>query len=178
MSYFSRLTDIVTCNLSEILAREADPAAALNQIVDEMQEGLDGAKRSMQTASNNVERLEQELVELRNQSAGWVARARQQLEDGNETQARTSLTRKKELEDLIAGMEQQLTSAIATREQLSTTYRALEARLLDARRRMLDLENSEKPVESQADAAPESAGFRAQQVEDELQALKRQLGQN
>ena len=29
MNYFSRLTDIVTCNLNEMLAREADPAAAL-----------------------------------------------------------------------------------------------------------------------------------------------------
>ena len=45
MSYFSRLTDIVTCNLTELLAREADPAAALEGIIAEMQEGLAGAKR-------------------------------------------------------------------------------------------------------------------------------------
>ena len=40
MSYFSRLTDIVTCNLSEILAKESDPATALKRIVAEMEEGL------------------------------------------------------------------------------------------------------------------------------------------
>ena len=38
MSYFSRLTDIVTCSLSDILANEADPAMAIGQIIREMEE--------------------------------------------------------------------------------------------------------------------------------------------
>ena len=44
MSYFSRLTDIVTCNLTEILARETDPLAAVGEIIAEMQEGLAGRR--------------------------------------------------------------------------------------------------------------------------------------
>ena len=46
MSYFSTLTDIVTCNLSEILANEADPEAAIEQIIYEIQEGVSGALRA------------------------------------------------------------------------------------------------------------------------------------
>ncbi|HUG17554.1 MAG TPA: hypothetical protein VMM56_01155, partial [Planctomycetaceae bacterium] len=60
MSYFSRLTDIVTCNLSEILANEEDPKAAIEQIVYEIQEGVVGAERSLKTARNHVEKLELE----------------------------------------------------------------------------------------------------------------------
>ena len=45
MSYFSRLTDIVTCNLTEILSSSDDPIAAIAQVISEMEEGLGGCER-------------------------------------------------------------------------------------------------------------------------------------
>ena len=61
MAFFSRLTDIVTCNLNEIIARADDPLAALDDVIREMEEGLAGARRSVATAQANSDRIEQEL---------------------------------------------------------------------------------------------------------------------
>jgi phage shock protein A len=180
MSYFSRLTDIVTCNLSEILAREADQRSALTQIVAEMNEGLSGARRSVQTAAAAEERLLADIAEQRRQIDHWMNAAKEHLQTGREDQARLALLRKQEVADLIAGLEQQHQAAVATREHLTTTLHALEARLADALRRQRELD---QPAARAAAFSPPEAAVtvsvdqtRAQRVEAELESLKRELG--
>ncbi len=84
MSYFSRLTDIVTCNLTEILSQESNPKAAIQTIVREMEEGLAGAKRSVSTANGSVARLNREIGEHQAQADQWMAQAKEELQKGNE----------------------------------------------------------------------------------------------
>ena len=184
MSYFSRLTDIVTCNLSEILAKEQNPKTAIGQIIGEMEEGLAGARRSVKTAANSEERLSRELAEHRTQIDYWAREARQHLKAGDENQARLDLVRKGEAEDVIAGLEQQLKAAEATREHLSTTLRPWKPAWLkhNARRtsctrgrrpHRVPLPQARGPTEAEATSADEQ---RARKIEEELKALKRELG--
>jgi phage shock protein A len=180
MSYFSRLTDIVTCNLTEILARESDPQAAIESIVKEKEEGLAGAKPSVSTANESVARLNREIGEHQTQADGWMDQAKAELQKGNEAGARTALMRKQEIEDVVAGLEQQHAAAIATRDHLQTMLRALEARMTEARRKLRQLEQGlaeETPTANVAADAhfdfPEPDGSRADQVEAELKALKK-----
>src|SRR5690606_27289792 len=88
MSYFSRLTDIVTCNLTELLSRADDPPAALREIVAEMEEGVAGAKRSVATAEAHRKRLRQEIADQQSQQSMWADRARDALKSGDEPGAR------------------------------------------------------------------------------------------
>ena len=183
MSYFSRLTDIVTCNLTKLLDEAEDPLVTLKQIVHEMEEGLSGAKRSVATAARSEERLIGELEEHRSKIEYWTSNAKEQLTTGNDNDARLALIRKGEVEDLIAGLEQQHQAAVATREHLTTTQRALEARLADARRRQQQLARGEDATAetSASEGKIESDAFvdgtRAKQVEAELESLRRELGQ-
>lgn len=182
MSYFSRLTDIVTCSLTKILAEESDPRAALAEILREMEEGLAGAKRSVTTATANQQRFEAELAEHRAKIDFWTTRAKEELTAGHEELARRAIVRKHEIVDLIAGLEQQLQAAIATREHLHTTQRALEARLAEARRKQAELQtgsnpDAETPTATAATTVPSSPEDTAvsAQVDAELEALKREL---
>lgn len=181
MSYFSRLTDIVTCNLTEILLGEDDPQLALRAMMAEMEEGLAGAKRSVATAKSAVERIESEIGEQQQQVESWAGQAKAALSAGNEDQARLSLIRKQEALDVLAGLEQQLQAARATHDHLSTTRRALEARIAEARRKLQHLEAGGRPDEGMAmEAASPGGGStldaeRARQIEDELEALRREL---
>jgi phage shock protein A len=178
MNYFSRLTDIVTCNLGEMLAREADPAAAINKIIAEMEEGLAGAKRSVGTATTNEERLRSEIAELGGQAEQLTDEAREALRNHDESAARVALIRKQEVVDVVAGLEQQHKAACATRDHLNTTLRALEARLSEARRRQQELQTSPKAtVTTSLDSGVslEDDDPRSQAVDDELAALKREL---
>lgn len=179
MSYFSTLTDIVTCNLSEILASEADPESAIEQIVYEIQEGVAGAQRSLGTARVKVDNLSQELAEHSHEAEKFAQQARHAVEQDSESDARKYLLRKSEQLDLVAGLEQQLASANNLVAHLTTTHRALEARLHDAQRKQQDLKNGviseEAPVPVPEEEEPADPS-RSQQIEDELAALKKQLG--
>ncbi|MEX2286451.1 MAG: PspA/IM30 family protein [Planctomycetaceae bacterium] len=181
MSYFSRLTDIVTCNLSEILAAESDPGQAIKKIIAEMEEGLAGATRSVKTAAASSERLKGEISEQKSQVEYWTNQAKKHLQAGDESQARLAIIRKREVEDVIAGLEQQQKAAGATREHLSTTLRALEARLAEARRKLHTIESGRSAALSKA-ATGEQHEASGQYLDDreidaELEALKRELGQ-
>lgn len=181
MPYFSRLTDIVTCNLTVLLQHSDDPASALNEIILEMREGLAGADRSTRTAVANIQRLETELDEQRGQIVVWTELAKTRLGGGDENGARQALLRKRELEDLIAALEDQLRAAESTRDHLRKTFHALQARLADAQRRLAALESGEEAAESLDEAAAVSVADSnddvIQAIESELEGLRRELRQ-
>lgn len=178
MTYFSRLTDIVTCNLSSILADAEDPQAALQEIIFEMKEGVAGAERSVNTANMQVSRIEIEIGEQRTNVDAWMKSAQDALANQNEALARQSLERKHEVEDLIAGLEQQLEAAISTRDHLRTMLNALQARMADAIRRGrqadLDAESSTAIMEESEPTAL-SSDDRQSRIEAELNALRKQM---
>ena len=177
MNYFSRLTDIVTCNLAEMLAREADPSVALRKIIGEMEEGLAGARRSVGTATANEERLRREIAELGGQSDQLTDEAREALRNQDESAARVALLRKQEVVDVVAGLEQQHKAACATRDHMNTTLRALEARLSEARRRQQELQTSPQATvsSSRGNTGTIEDDPRTRAIDDELAALKREL---
>lgn len=184
MSYFSRLTDIVTCNLSELLAQAEDPPAALEEIIDEIQAGVEAAQRSVNTAAATEERIRTEIDDLSNQLKYWADVARQEVKCSREDKARLALMRKGEVEDLIAGLRQQHTSAEQTLKHLTTTLHALEARLADAVRRRASVCATGNAARDDAGRSAGSAMAHGQlisedrerQIEAELAALKRELG--
>lgn len=184
MSYFSRLTDIVTCNLTHLLNHAEDPVKEIEQIIAEMKEGLAGANRSVKTATSNEQAIKQELQEHQQQVFHWKEAAKNALATGDEAEARNSLVRKQEIEDLMAGLEQQHQAAVATCEHLTTTLHALQARLAEAKRKQAELTAqaglSETEALDEADSTSDEtplAPSRSEQIDSELEALKRELGQ-
>lgn len=182
MSFFSRLSDIVSCKLDDLIAEQLDPPAAMARIVSEIEEGLAGARRSVAAAGKSEERLKAELEERRGQAAWWGDKAREELSQDHEDAARQALMRKKETEDLEAGIEQQLAAACSTREHLSTTMRAIEARLAEAQRRQQELQFPQHRPPEQPAGSPRGSSppptvdrTRAAQIEAELEALRREL---
>ena len=179
MSYFSRLTDIVTCNLTQLLAQAEDPRAAISEMIQEMREGVAGAQRSVSTAVASEERLRLEMESHQAQIDLWTGKAREQLQAGSEAEARQCLLRKREVEHLIAGLAQQHKAATATRNHLATMQRALEARLSEALRRQESLGFA--PMETEPIVPPylstptPAADDLHREIDAELELLKRQL---
>lgn len=181
MSYFSRLTDIVTCNLSEILKSADDPLTAIAQVISEMEEGLSGCERCVSRAERAASDLRGELDEYASQVSGWMDKAKSALAKGDEDAAREALLRKKEVEDLLAGLEREHRAAVATHDSLKTTLRALEARISEARRRAREMESGEEASPDTGDVEISSVessieASRSDMIEDELAELRRQLG--
>jgi len=180
MPYFSRLTEIVTCNLSVLLSRNNNSPQFLQGIISEMNQGVAGAERSVGTAMVNIARLETEIGEQRVAAADWMMRAQAALRRQEEGEARLALERKHEVEDLAAGLEQQLQAAIATRDHLATMLCALQARLADAARRLEDLTSPDSSQQQIAECTKtigllKTSTVRRSRVESELEQLKKQL---
>lgn len=179
MPHFSRLTDIITCNLTEILNGVSDPGQTLQEIVDEMNEGLAACRRNVRTATTNGARLHQEIAEYELQVAEWKGLAKQFLSDGDEEGARDSLRRKVEVEDLIAGLQPELDAANQTGQHMLRIQKALEARQAEALRKMEEMTgqptNQRPASESTAMSSSAASAARSREVEAELEALKREL---
>ena len=182
MSYFSRLSDIVSCRLRDMIARESDPSAAITKIIAEIEEGLAGAQRSVTSAGNSEERLKELLEERKKQAARWGDLARQEMAADNEAAARQALMRKRETEDLAAGIEQQVAAAGSTRVHLSTTMRAIEARLAEARRILEEMQKAGvapgspvRTIATESFLPPTVDRAREEEIDAELEALRREL---
>lgn len=182
MTYFSRLTDIVTCHLSSILADARDPQAALEQILYEMDQGLAGAKRSVATAARNLEQIRQNRAEQQKMADHWFEQSKQAVLEQDDQKAKQMLFRRKESEALLAGLDQQLQSAVATHEHLLTMSRALEARKNEALRKQAELLETGTITSVSAQKLPSYSITESQadpsslaEIDAELEALKKEL---
>jgi phage shock protein A len=180
MPYFTRLTDIVTCSLTDILDGSANPELTLQDVIQEMKQGLSGARRSARTADSNRVRIQNDIEEHSSQMTEWVNRARQSLEAGREDEARDALTRKVELEDLIDGLKPEVEAASKTHEHMLRIQKALEARHSEALRRLSELTGDSQTIQLESETAvhpvAQSQQDKLDEVEAELQALKKELG--
>lgn len=180
MPHFSRLTDIVTCCLTEILESSEDPQATLQEVLLEMEEGLTSARRVVKTSVQNRDRLQQEIAAHTQQVSLWLENARQALTNNNDAAAREALTRKVEVEDLIEGLNPELQAAESNCRNMLRIQKALEARYAEAHRRMEELTGAPSRVRLESETAVHAL-VQAQQeknseVEAELAELRRQLG--
>jgi phage shock protein A len=179
MPHFSRLTDIITCNLTLILSESPDPAATLREIVDEMNEGLAACRRNVRSSSAISDRLRREIGGSEDQIRAWRDQARELVSTDDEDGAREALRRKAELEDLIAGLRPELDAAVEATQHMLRIQRALEARHAEAVRKLEELTGAGTVIrtgsETAALALQPTAASRESDVEAELQALKREV---
>lgn len=174
MPYFSRLTDIVTCNLSALLEESADPAAVLQDVIHEMREGLTAAERSVRTSKANEQKIRDEIDQHESEAKHWLAVAKSSIQEGNDIEARNALMRKREVEDLVKGLDQQLASAEGTREHLTTTWHALTARMSDAQRRLAEITGEPAPPEPKLPAELVDDEI-TREIDAELDALRSEI---
>ena len=182
MPYFTRLTDIITCSLTEILSEAADPVLTLRDVIREMQEGLTGARRTVRTSDGNRTRIRSEIEQHEAQMQKWVDRAKEALSARDEDGAREALMRKVEIEDLLDGLRPELDAAESTYQHMLRIRKALEARHSEAMRRLSELTGQEEPVRLESETAVHAISQAQQEkhaeVEAELEALRRQLGES
>lgn len=180
MPHFSRLTDIVTCSLTEILDESEDPQTTLREVIEEMEEGLSSARRVARTSAANRDRLQSDIDGHAGQMTQWVEKAKTELGAGNETAARDALTRKVEIEDLIDGLRPELEAAESNYQNMLRIQKALEARHSEAQRRLADLTGQPTEVRLESETAvhaiAQSQQEKSSEVEAELEALRKELG--
>lgn len=126
---FQRVNDIVNANINDMLDRIEDPERMIKQLIREMEENIIQAKEGVINAIASEKQLLKELESQRHQSASWLQKAQRALETANEELARAALVRKKEIDNIIDGLEPAWLNAKTTSNRLKTQLQKLEAKL-------------------------------------------------
>lgn len=139
MGIFSRISDIISANLNDMVEGFEDPEKMLRQAVREMQDTIDQAMRSTAKNMASAKMVQKELEKNRTESNVWTSRAEKAVADGNDDLARKAIARKQEHEKLAAALEDQLATSQQTTQKLRRQLEAMRAKLSEAKRRLATL---------------------------------------
>jgi phage shock protein A len=135
MGFFTRVSDLVSANVNDLLDRAEDPEKMVKLLIAEMEEHLQVAHDGVVKAIAGEKRLQVTLDKNRAAAAEWQQKAEAALERGEEELARKCLARKKEHDGVVRSVEPQLETAHKASEVLKEDYRRLEQKVDEARRK-------------------------------------------
>ena len=134
MGIFTRVSDIVSANLNDIVERFESPETMLRQAIREMDAAIARTMEATARAIADERLLEHELARHREQSAELHGCARAAVARGDESAARRSLGRRQEQEKLAAALDDQLVKVRSTTGKVRRQLDAMRARRTEAHR--------------------------------------------
>ena len=149
MNFFSRVSDIINANISDLLDRAEDPEKMVKMLIFEMQEQLGLAREGVAKAIAGEKKLEAGLAKNRGEAATWQAQAEAAIGRGDEDLARKCLARKKDFEAIADSLQPQWQRARQTSDSLKSDLRRLEEKLGEAIRRRDNLIARQMAAEAQ-----------------------------
>src|SRR5690349_18493598 len=118
MRLMQRIQLVLKGRINEALDRMEDPERSLHQLVHDMEEELDAAKRAVAAAMANEDRLRAQIEFHTRDAAEWQRAAERALGKADEAGAREALRRVELAERHRAKLEQQLASQTKETEEV------------------------------------------------------------
>ena len=135
MNFFSRVSDIINANVSDMLDRAEDPERMVKMLIFEMEEQIGIAREGVAKAIAGEKKLEANLQKNRGLADEWHAKAEAAIARDDEELARKCLARKKEHERIADSLQPQWEAARKTSDSLKSDLRRIEEKLDEAIRR-------------------------------------------
>jgi phage shock protein A len=139
MGIFSRMSDIISANINDMVDGIEDPEKLLKQAVREMENTIEQAKESTAKTMAGQQMLKRELEKNRQQAKLWTSRAETAVADSNDDLARKAIARKQEHEKLVVALEDEIAESEQTIQRLRHQLSAMNAKLAEAKRRLTTL---------------------------------------
>jgi phage shock protein A len=135
MSFFTRVSDIINANVSDMLDRAEDPEKMVKMLIFEMEEQIGIAREGVAKAIAGEKQLEANLKKNRALVDEWQGKAEAAVERNDEDLARKCLARKKDFERIASSLQPQWEAARRTSDVLKSDLRRIEEKLDEAVRR-------------------------------------------
>ncbi len=149
MRFFSRISDIINANVSDLLDRAEDPEKMVKMLIFEMEEQIVTARDGVAKAIAGEKKLEANLIKNRNEAAAWYGKAQAAIGRNEDELARKCLTRKKEYDSIVESLQPQWERARQVSDALKSDYRRIEEKLDEAIRRRDSLVARQMAAEAQ-----------------------------
>jgi phage shock protein A len=149
MAILDRIALVIRSNLNALINQAEDPEKMLDQILIDMRQQLQEAKREVAAAIADERRLAAQLEAARAQVNEWDRRSVLAVERGEDDLAREALRRKAEQQQLAAGYQSQWEAQQASTTNLKQALRALSEKTDEASRKKNLLVARQKRAEAQ-----------------------------
>jgi phage shock protein A len=149
MAILDRIAMVIRSNLNALINQAEDPEKMLDQILIDMRQQLQEAKREVAAAIADERRLAAQLEAARAQVNEWDRRSVLAVERGEDDLAREALRRKAEQQQLAAGYQSQWEAQQASTTNLKQALRALSEKIDEAARKKNLLVARQKRAEAQ-----------------------------
>ena len=153
MKFFSRVSDIISANVSDMLDRAEDPEKMVKLLIVEMEEHIEKAREGLSKAIAGEKQLEASLKKNRQAAEDWQAKAEAAVNRNDDDLARKCLERKKDFEKVADSLQPQWETARRTSDALKADFRRLEEKVDDARRKRDALIARQLAAEAQKEVA-------------------------
>ncbi|MCX6154332.1 MAG: PspA/IM30 family protein [Candidatus Kapabacteria bacterium] len=105
MGIFSRISDILSANINDLLDRAEDPEKMIKQMVIEMEESVNKTTLAVSSSIAEERNLQKRLDKARNEAHDWEQKAILALNSGREDLARQALEKKNVLTRNVNDLE-------------------------------------------------------------------------
>jgi len=139
MGMFGRIADVVNANVNDLIDKAENPEKMLKQIIREIEDNIDKAKKETVNILAQAKRLEKEVDAKAKQVDEWVRRAELAVDQANDDLARKALERKLTHEKELSVLQDQLADTQAAAEQMKNNVHLLQDKLTEARAKLTSL---------------------------------------
>ena len=153
MGFFTRVSDILSANINDLLDRMEDPEKMMKQLIREMEDAVQEAKNVLLKTIAHERLAEKEIAAHRKKIDEWQARAVEAVKQDRDDLARRALELKKESEAILAALEPELKAAAEGSAAMRTQLRAIRAKCQEAKRKQTTLSARKRAAEVQKKAA-------------------------
>ena len=150
MGIFSRISDIVSANFSEMVEKFEDPETMLRQAIREMEDAIVQSKKDVAKSMANEKLVGKELATNEKEVDTWTQRATAAVEAGDDGLARKALERKRGHEKIVSALKDQHEAAADAATTLRHQLDAMQAKLAEAQRQLGTLAARKKAAEVKA----------------------------
>ncbi|MCY4441269.1 MAG: phage shock protein PspA [Deltaproteobacteria bacterium] len=132
MGIFTRLSDIVSSNISSMLDKAEDPEKLIRLMIQEMEDTLVEIKVACAQAMAARKKVERELDEARRRGDQWEEKAKLAVAKGREDLAREALVEKRRYRERAEVLEDEAVQCAGVIEQYQSDMVQLEDKLAKA----------------------------------------------
>ena len=177
MTLTQRFTLLVKGNLTGLFDALEDPERSLHQLVLDMEEQLEDAKRATAQALANEDRLRSRIETERKDAADWEDSARRALAKGRDDDAREAMRRAETGERQAARLTEQLRAQESDTTEIRESVREMHERLSSARERLAILQAKMRQSEARRAIGKVSKGVAKANLYHEFDRLGERVEQ-
>lgn len=133
MGIFTRVSDIISSNISAMLDRAEDPEKMVKLMIREMEDTLIEIKANCAGAMATRKKIQREMEQMLNHAKAWDAKAELAVRKGREDLAREALVEKRRFVERGEALELELDQAKGLLTQYQNDIMQLEDKLGAAR---------------------------------------------